>query len=179
MAQLHELFFGLSARYGVSQRKLALFRAGKALYERIEENGWSKLDMEIHEHPFVEGSVGEIRAPIEHNDFRGIEKFLDRHRDYALWETRRVLLLERQGKISNRELTGRQRFKYANLERWWYPWFISSMLISVKLGFLDGAAGFGVYLLQSMVLLHNSIDDPGATRWQQRDEGRSAAMTLD
>jgi len=129
-------------RHGVPQRKLALFRVGKALYERIDEDAWSGLDMEIHEHPVVEGKVGEITAPIEHNDFRGIKKFLDRHSDYALWEARRYLLLERQNKAGARDLTSRQRFKYANLERWWYPWFYFIYAYVIRLGVLDGAAGF-------------------------------------
>lgn len=98
--------------------------------------------MEIHEHPIVEGKVGEISAPIEHNDFRGIEKFLDRHRDYARWEARRLLVLERQGRHSAAELTSRQRFKYRNLRRWWYPWLYFIHAYVVRRGFLDGTAGF-------------------------------------
>ena len=135
-------FLGRRLRHGVPQRKLALFRVGKGQYERIEEDGWSRLDMEVHEHPIIQGRVGEIRAPVEHNDRCGIEKFLDRHREYALWEARRVLLLERQGRLYDGQLTGRQRFKYANLERWWYPGFYFFYSYIVRLGFLDGAAGF-------------------------------------
>jgi glycosyltransferase involved in cell wall biosynthesis len=135
-------FLGRRLRFGVPQRKLALFRVGKALYERIDEHNWSTLDMEIHEHPIVEGSVGEIKTPIEHNDFRGIAKFLDRHRDYAVWEARRVLLLQQQAGASGRGLTGRQSFKYANIERWWYPWVYFGYTYFLRLGMLDGAAGF-------------------------------------
>jgi glycosyltransferase involved in cell wall biosynthesis len=135
-------FLGRRMSHGVSQRKLALFRVGKGLYERIDEDHWSKLDMEIHEHPVIEGKIGEIKSPIEHHDLEGIEKFLNRHRDYALWEARRVLLMERQPSRSHQRLTSRQRFKYANLERWWYPWFYFVYAYFVRLGVLDGAAGF-------------------------------------
>jgi glycosyltransferase involved in cell wall biosynthesis len=134
-------FLGRHLRHGVPQRKLALFRAGHGLYERIEEDSWTALDMEVHEHPIVEGPVGEIHAPVEHNDFRGIDAFVDRHRDYARWEARRFLLLKQQSGDS-RALTQRQRFKYRHLASWWYPlvYFLHSYV--VRLGFLDGAAGF-------------------------------------
>jgi hypothetical protein len=135
-------FLGRRMRYGVPQRKLALLRVGAGLYERVEEDAWSNLDMEVHEHPVVEGPVGEIRAQIEHNDFRGIDRFLDRHRDYARWEARRFLLLGRQRESARRALTPRQRFKYRHLARWWYPWCYFLYAYVVRLGFLDGAAGF-------------------------------------
>ncbi|MBL8564832.1 MAG: glycosyltransferase family 2 protein [Hyphomicrobiaceae bacterium] len=134
-------FLGRRLRYGVPQRKLALFRVGKALYERIDEDAWSKLDMEIHEHPIIEGAVGEIEDPIDHNDFRGIEKFIDRHRDYALWEANRVLRLQRSGAENWSRLTDRQNFKYRHLAKWWYPWFYLLYAYVIRGGFRDGAAG--------------------------------------
>ena len=57
--------------HGLPPRKLALFRVEKALDERIEEDGWSGLDMEIHEHPVVDGTVGEIAVPVEHREGPG------------------------------------------------------------------------------------------------------------
>jgi glycosyltransferase involved in cell wall biosynthesis len=135
-------FMGRKLRHGVPQRKLALFKVGSGLYERIEEHSWTKLDMEIHEHPLITGPVGEILAPIEHNDYRGIDNFVDRHRDYARWEARRFLLLEREGELDASLLTERQRFKYGNIQKWWYPWLYFGYSYFVRGGFLDGSAGF-------------------------------------
>ncbi len=136
-------FLGRRLKHGVPQRKLALFRVGSGLYERIPEESWSQLDMEVHEHPVVEGSIGEIRAPIAHNDFRGIGKFLDRHLEYAQWEARRFLQLDEGHPLNEGpNFTPRQRFKYRHLESWWYPWLYFFYAYVVKLGFLDGAAGF-------------------------------------
>ena len=39
-------FLGKPLRHGLAQRKLALFRVGAALYEKIDEEFWSPLDME-------------------------------------------------------------------------------------------------------------------------------------
>lgn len=142
-------FLGQRLRHGVRQQKLAMFQYGKGLYERIDEGAWSRLDMEIHEHPILNGAVGEIIAPIEHNDDRGIIKFIDRHRDYALWEARRILILQRAGVSAQGVLTRRQRFKYRNLEKWWYPWFYFLYTYIVKLGVLDGKPGFNYAIFKA------------------------------
>jgi len=134
-------FLGRPLQHGLAQRKLALFRVGEALYEKIDEEGWSPLDMEIHEHPIVEGPVGEITAPIDHRDYNGLGKFIGRHRDYATWEAQRFLRLHETPEAWGR-FTPRQRFKYRHLSKWWYPWFYFAFTYGVKLGFLDGAAGF-------------------------------------
>lgn len=133
-------FLGKKLKYGVPQRKLALIRVGKALYERIDEVRWSSLDMEVHEHPIIKGKVGEIVAPIEHNDFRGTSSFIHRHQEYAAWEAQRYLILKRSTS-PNRPLTPRQAFKYSHIAKWWYApiYFFYSYVI--KLGFLDGSAG--------------------------------------
>lgn len=151
-------FLGRRLRYGVPQRKLALFRVGRGLYERIDERAWSALDMEIHEHPIIDGLVGEIAARIDHNDDRGIAKFIDRHRDYALWEARRVEVLRKGPASAWTHLTPRQKLKYHNLHRWWFPWFFSLYGYVIRFGFLDGAAGFHyacyrAWYLQSIQLL--------------------------
>lgn len=135
-------FLGQRLRFGVPQRKLALFKVGAGLYEQIEEDGWSRLDMEVHEHPIVSGTLGEIAEAIEHNDFRGIEKFIDRHRDYARWEARRFLALEMTPAEIAGKRTWRQSLKYRYLDRWWYAYAYFIYTYIVRLGALDRAAGF-------------------------------------
>jgi hypothetical protein len=80
--------------------------------------------MEVHEHPIVQGPIGEIEAPIEHNDTRGIDKFIERHRQYALWEARRASVLCQGDPEAWCKLTERQRFEYRHLQRWWWIGFI-------------------------------------------------------
>ena len=133
-------FLGRPLQHGLAQRKLALFRVGTALYEKIDEQYWSSLDMEVHEHPVVEGETGEISAPIEHQDYKGLGKFIEKHRDYALWEAQRYAGLRRDPSVWEC-FTPRQRFKYRHLAKWWYPWFYFVVSYLAKLGFLDGGAG--------------------------------------
>lgn len=135
-------FLGRKLRFGVPQRKLALIRFGAALFERIEEDSWSNLDMEIHEHPVVSGKVGRIRVSIEHNDDRGIEKFVRRHVDYAKWEVARYRMLNTGQGDKNLNLTVRQKIKYKLFGSPLFPicYFVYQLVF--KLGILDGHAGF-------------------------------------
>lgn len=135
-------FLGRPLKHGDPQRKLALFKVGKGLYEKIEEDSWSNLDMEVHEHPVVDGLVGEIRAPIDHRDGRGVAKFIQRHQDYALWEAKRTLQLRQSEPMVWKELTPRQRKKYRHIDKWWFAsaYFVASYIF--RRGFLDGQAGF-------------------------------------
>ena len=132
-------FLGRRLRHGTPNRKLALFRVGAGEYERIEEDRWSHLDMEVHEHPMLSGTTGEIRARIDHRDDRGLEHWKARHEAYAQWEARRVMKLRQQGFVPR---SGRQRVKYSVLGAWWLPaaHFIYEYIL--KFGFLDGKAGF-------------------------------------
>ena len=50
-------FMGRALKFGLPQRKLALFRVGAGLYERIDDANWSDLDMEVHEHPVLLGPL--------------------------------------------------------------------------------------------------------------------------
>lgn len=132
-------FLGRRLRHGTPNRKLALFRVGAGEYERIDEDRWSPLDMEIHEHPVLAGSTGEIRTRLDHRDDRGLEHWKRRHEAYAQWEARRAILLRQTGM---ERLTERQRAKYRMLGAWWLPmaYFLDGYIR--RLGFLDGRAGF-------------------------------------
>jgi glycosyltransferase involved in cell wall biosynthesis len=134
-------FMGKVLAHGVPQRKLALFKVGAGLYERIEDPGWSDLDMEVHEHPVLNGPVGEIRSPIDHLDFRGLDHFIARHAAYAKWEAHRYLQLRARGDEARAALTRRQRTKYASIDKWWWAPAYFLMTYVMKLGFLDGAEG--------------------------------------
>ena len=140
--QYTNYFLGKELRHGIAQRKLALFRVGSGLYEKIDETGWSQLDMEIHEHPIINGKIGEISARIDHRDFRGLARFLDRHVDYARWETQRLARLGPKGSANWATLTKRQTSKYSYLSKWWFApaYFLNAYIF--KGGFLDGVAGY-------------------------------------
>ncbi len=160
-------FLGKQLSHGLPQRKLALFRFGRGLYERIDEHRWSNLDMEVHEHPIIDGQIGELKAQIDHNDDRGMRKFIERHVNYAQWEAERFLLMQiaaaaANGAVNLASLTQRQRAKYKFIRAWWYPGAYFLYTYFVRLGFLDGWAGLAYAAMKFwyFTLIQTFIADP-------------------
>ncbi len=157
-------FLGQELKHGVPQLKLPLLKVGAGLYERIDEDAWSSLDMEVHEHPVLQGSIGELKSKIDHNDFKGLHSYIAKHNEYSSWEARRYMKLrsaDTGGLESNTQNTNRatnspgnnpntcgehftaiQRRKYNNLTRWWLAPAYFFYTFIFKLGFLDGRAGY-------------------------------------
>jgi len=150
----HNWFLGRFLRHGDSFAKLALFRPDAGRYERIDEDRWSHLDMEIHEHPVLEGSIGTIKSPIDHDDRRGLESYLGKHNDYSSWEARRYLALGAPGSAAWAALTDRQRAKYRRIERWWFPLAYFVLSYVAKRGFMDGRAGWVFAKLKAQYYWH-------------------------
>lgn len=135
-------FLGRPLRYGDTFRKLALFRRDAGEYERFPEQWWSQLDMEVHEHPVLAGTTGNIHARIDHRDDRGLHHYFAKHNDYSTWEANRYAWLSKAGPAAWATLTPRQRFKYRNLKAWWLPHLYWAVCLFAKRGFLDGPAGW-------------------------------------
>lgn len=135
-------FMGRPLNHGDVFRKLAIFRRESGEFERLPENGWSHLDIEVHEHPVLSGSTGEIKTRLEHRDYRGLTHYLSKHNEYSSWEANRHQWLQTAGPEAWKALNRRQRFKYKYLTCWWLPWvyFLTSYVL--KRGFLDGWAGW-------------------------------------
>jgi glycosyltransferase involved in cell wall biosynthesis len=105
-------FQGRKLKGGYPLDKLALFRVGSGEYECIDEDTWSDLDMEVHEHPIINGSVGFIRSKIDHQDFRGVSHWLSKHNQYSSWETARFIRYASDPNVRAR-WTWRQKIKYS------------------------------------------------------------------
>ena len=171
-------FLGQRLKYGDPMRKLALFRVGAGEYEKIEEDHWSHLDMEVHEHPVLTGSVGEIQAPIEHNDFRGLKHYIAKHNEYSSWEASRYLRLKGRDDCPQlsaewQALTDRQQKKYRHLAKWWFApaYFLATYIL--KKGFLDGLVGFHFALMKAIYFYHVRLKVKELIRQQKTSSGSS------
>ena len=131
-------FMGRMLRHGDVMRKTAILRLGAGEYEKIDEHGWSSLDMEVHEHIQVEGEIGVIRARLEHHDKRSLEDYYKKHDEYANWEANRYKSLK--GDFS--KLTKRQQLKYSLIRMRWFGFAYFCACYFLKLGFLDGKPGY-------------------------------------
>lgn len=132
-------FMGRKLKYGYEFQKSALFRKSKGAYEKIDEDLWSHLDMEVHERPIIEGKVGVIKAKVVHKDFKSLEHYIDKHNAYSTWEAQRYLRLK---KSKNTFLSFNQKIKYGLLNTGLLPVVYFFGAYFLKLGFLDGKEGF-------------------------------------
>lgn len=149
-------FMGRALKYGLGQRKLALINQHAGRYERIDDPGWTMLDMEIHEHPVLQGRVDELRPLIDHRDFRPVASFVDKHLEYARWEAGRVQqLLSSTGEsrdadgAKRQQLSFRQRVKYRLITFAVFPFVYFLYVYIFRLGFLDGKAGLNYAMLKA------------------------------
>lgn len=140
-------FLGKKLKGGYPLTKLALFKVGAGEYERIDENAWSKMDMEIHEHPVLQGKVGSIKSKIDHRDFRGLDSYVDKHNQYAAWEAARFSQILNDSHFA-KQFTWKQRLKYRLIHSVWIgPVFFVGSYIFMG-GFRDGSRGFAFAILK-------------------------------
>lgn len=133
----HNHFMGKWLAHGIPFRKLFLLRNGKGLFQRVDDEGWTGLDMEVHEQLEIDGEVGVIKSPIIHNNFKGLDHFIEKHGDYSTWEAKRFL----SGK-EDFNPSFRQRVKRTLIGSYLLGpvYFLVNYIF--RLGFLDGKAGF-------------------------------------
>lgn len=141
-------FLGYRLRGGYPLRKLALFRVAEVEYERIEENKWSECDMEVHEHPIMNGSIGLIHSRIDHRDLRGIDSYMTKHNHYAAWEAQR-LFSHRNDPNTVVNWRAHQRLKYSLISSPWGGLFFFFGSYFVMGGWRDGSIGFAFCLLKA------------------------------
>ena len=139
-------FMGKKLKGGYPLRKLALFRVGAGEYEELNEQQWSKFDMEIHEHPILKGKIGFIKSKIDHQDFKGIAHYISKHSEYAAWEAKRFIALSNSGGRSS--WTWKQHIKYRLIQTVWIGplFFIGSYFVLG--GIRDGGRGLSFAILK-------------------------------
>ena len=80
-------FMGKRFRFGgFSHSAVALFRTGCARFEQTAGNLPNGQDMEVHERLIVDGTIGRLAHSLCHNDYKGLQAYLDRHNKYSTWE---------------------------------------------------------------------------------------------
>lgn len=144
-------FLGRRMRFGgFSHSAVLLFRANRARFERTLDDEPGGLDMEVHERMIVDGKVGNLSAPLIHEDFKGLEAYIARHNSYSTWEARlrhKYLTNGQYGVDTIRpRLFGNSQERRRALkaliirlpcEHW--LWFLYHYVI--RLGFLEGRRG--------------------------------------
>jgi glycosyltransferase involved in cell wall biosynthesis len=145
-------FLGRRFRHGgFSHRAVFLLRKGRGRFEELVDDAPGGLDMEVHERVIVDGELGELKTPLVHEDFKGLEAYLERHNRYSTWEARLRFRNRERGRYGERSIRSRlfgnaqerRRFlKRIVVKLPFEPlvWFCYHYF--VRLGFLEGRAGF-------------------------------------
>ena len=144
---------------GFSHQAVLLFRTGTARFEELIDDPATALDMEVHERLLVDGSVGELSTPLIHEDYKGLEAYIDRHNKYSTWEARLRQTYLQEGAYGSQavpaRLTGnaqeRRRFlKKIAIRIPFEPllWFLYHYVF--RLGFLEGRPS----LIASQIRMH-------------------------
>jgi glycosyltransferase involved in cell wall biosynthesis len=152
-------FLGKSLVGGYPLRKLALFKTGEGEYEQINEDNWSNLDMEVHEHPVIGGEVGTIYNKIDHQDFRGISHYVIKHNEYASWEAAHFLKMSY--KEDKSKWTWKQYLKYRLMRSMLIgpAYFFGSFILLG--GFRDGVRGlaFAIFKMSYFTQVYCKIKE--------------------
>lgn len=144
-------FLGKRFKYGgFSFKAVLLLQAGKGRFEELAVDPCSNLDMEVHERIVVDGEIGSLKNPVLHEDFKGLQAYIDRHNKYSSWEAELRLRYLDSGQYGDTaikpKLFGnsqeRRRFlKRLVLRLPFEHWLWFGYHYVVKLGFLEGARG--------------------------------------
>lgn len=125
-----------------------LVRRGRARYE----------DRSVNERLVVDGKIGKLKGCLIHEDRKGLSAWLEKHNRYSTMEALESLREGRDGQVGPRLFTrdpiARKRF----IQRRVWPWvpfkptafFLYQYIL--RLGFLDGAAGYRYARLKSQYI---------------------------
>lgn len=144
-------FLGKRFRYGgFSHSAVLLFRTGKTRFEQLINVPGDSLDMEVHERVIVDGTIGKLKTPLIHEDFKGLHAYIDKHNRYSTWEAHLRYQLLTTGNYGQSSVVpnlfgnSQERRRWLKLIAVRMPfepslWFLYHFV--VKLGFLEGRAG--------------------------------------
>ena len=144
-------FLGRKMRFGgFSFPAVLLFRAGKARFEKLYEDVSAGLDMEVHERIVVQGRIGQLKTPLIHDDFKGLEAYIGRHNQYSTWEAKVRYQFLMTGRYGEQTIQPRLFGNSQERRRWLkamiirlpfehWLWFFYHYV--VRLGFLEGKRG--------------------------------------
>jgi glycosyltransferase involved in cell wall biosynthesis len=130
--------------------QMRLFRVGRARFEKRI----------VHEHVILDGTAGQLVSPLLHNDYKGIERYIDRHNHYSSLEAIEAFnLMTTQGRVTIQDEallpSPRRRLKIWSYEylpvRWLAVFFYMYIF---RLGFLHGRVGLNYCILRALYELH-------------------------
>jgi hypothetical protein len=127
---------------------IRLFRKGRVRYEKL-----------INPVTRIDGEIGELNEYIDHYPFsKGMTQWIDKHNKYSYFEAAQIVQNRKnhsQFNVAKAFFEPDRNLRHAQQKELYYrlpcrPLVMFLMLYVVKLGFLDGAAGFRFARLRAM-----------------------------
>lgn len=140
--ELKRKFMGGEIRHGTNGiRLLRIWRNGKG---RLE-------DRAMDEHAIVEGKVIDFDGAFYDDNLNTFEWWREKHRGYAKREALDAIsLFNNPERLKNPSATDRKKIKYYKLPRYFRAVAYFCVRYFLKLGFLDGVAGFRWHFWQGL-----------------------------
>lgn len=122
---------------------LRLFRHRLGRYEKLHSADTGSGDNEVHEHVEVQGRTARFKHDMLHYAYPDIYTWMEKHNRYSNWEAR----VEVEGTAVSAaqigsHLSGRRRLREWSRRLPFRPALRFAYSYFLKLGFLDGRAGF-------------------------------------
>ena len=140
--ELKRKFMGGEIHHGTNGiRLLRVWRYGKGLLE----------DRAMDEHAIVEGKVVDFDGAFYDDNLNTFEWWQEKHRGYAKREAMDAIsLFNNPERLKNPSATDRKKIKYYKLPRYFRAVAYFCIRYFLKLGFLDGVAGFRWHFWQGL-----------------------------
>ena len=140
--ELKRKFMGGEIHHGTNGiRLLRVWRYGKGLLE----------DRAMDEHAIVEGKVVDFDGAFYDDNLNTFEWWQEKHRGYAKREAMDAIsLFNNPDRLKSPSATDRKKIKYYKLPRYFRAVAYFCIRYFLKLGFLDGLAGFRWHFWQGL-----------------------------
>lgn len=137
--QLDYIFQGKILKHGLKANKQILFKADKVRFPEINDLAVSRMwEVEGHYQPYSDGHVKYLSKNLVHNDSGSLFEYISRHNRYSDWEAYVLSNYSVKRQVNFEKSFGAKIYSAMPLKS--LAIFIFSYFI--KLGFLDGRAGF-------------------------------------
>ncbi|MEI2269262.1 glycosyltransferase family 2 protein [Microbacterium sp. No. 7] len=140
-------FAGRYLRFGHVVTKRSLLDSGRARFPEVDDLDAPGIrEVEGHYQPEANGPVGKLRARIVHDDRDPVSSWFARHNRYSDWEAHLRLAPKARKEIASKRTLKGKVFDAIPFK----PVLFFGYAFVVRLGFLDGRAGFDYALALSM-----------------------------
>ena len=143
------VWMGKRLKFGMTNNKLCLFRRDAFAYPVVNDLDIPGMgEIEGHYQPIPlrdDVKIGQLNNAVIHDNHKGRGDWIRRHENYANWESAMI----RRDAFPVDPVLWRQELKIFTRNAWFRPYAIFLYSYIVRLGFLDGVAGFDYALARA------------------------------